>query len=433
MRAPDIRLRTPSVGLLGLPWDRPLSDWTVPDVPLRDISVGKSRHLVKFVESDDTLWAVKDMPPRLAKHEYDMLRQLEELGLPAVRPAGVVLQPEFESAILVTRYLTGSWQYRRLFLRLPLDQPKQRSRLLDAMAGLMVEMHRHGVFWGDCSLANTLFSRDGQALQAYLVDAETSRVFPSLSTGQRELDMDILVENVAAGMTDLAARLGRPEDEDALIAEAISIRRRYEQLWAILHDEPVIEYSDRYRIEGTIRRLNELGFAVDELSLQPVADTPDELRVKVAVGDRRFNSDHLQRLTGLDVGEGQARILVGDLHSYRAQLCHEFGHDVDESSAAKLWLSEVAMRGMHRAHNAVGGRGTAIQAYCDLLEVRWLLSERAGRDIGTERALAVLARDGAPEDSAARLAAAEPPTAPMAVVSASETDSDDQPWSTDAR
>ncbi len=123
-----------------------------------------SRHLVKFVDADDQLWAVKDMPPRIAVKEYDVLRRLEDMGLPAVRPAGLVLQPEFDTAILVTRYLEGSWQYRRLFMRLPPDQPKHRARLLDAMAGLLVELHRHGVFWGDCSLANTLFSRDGQLL-----------------------------------------------------------------------------------------------------------------------------------------------------------------------------------------------------------------------------------------------------------------------------
>ena len=128
--------------------------------------------------------------------------RLEELELNAVRPAGLVRQPTSTAAILVTRYLEGSWQYRRLFLRLPPDQPKHRSRLLDAMASLLVELHRHGVFWGDCSLANTLFSRDGQVLQAWLVDAETSEVHPQLSDGQRELDIDILVENVAAGLID---------------------------------------------------------------------------------------------------------------------------------------------------------------------------------------------------------------------------------------
>jgi hypothetical protein len=417
MRAPEFRLRAPTPGLVGLPWDRPLSEWMVPDVPLRDIAVGMSRHLVKFVEADDQLWAVKEMPPRVAAKEYDVLRQLEDMGLPAVRPAGLVLQPEFDSAILVTRYLSGSWQYRRLFMRLPPDQPKHRARLLDAMAGLLVELHRHGVFWGDCSLANTLFSRDGQVLQAWLVDAETSEVHPTLSRGQRRHDLEILVENVAEGLVDLAERLGRPEQtHSTLIAEAEQVQVRYDTLWDVLHAEPVFGFTDRYRVEGTIRRLNELGFAVDELSLQPDSADPSQLKLHVAVGDRRYHAQRLRELTGLDVGDGQARILLGDLRAYQAQLCREAGHDVDESTAARLWVIEVVTPTEHLAHAALNHSGTAIQAYCDLLEVRWLLSEQAGRDVGTSAALAALRGDVIPTDSAAKMAVAEIPTAPFAAL-----------------
>ena len=417
MRAPEFRLRTPSAGVLALPWDRPLSEWVVPDVPLRDIAVGMSRHLVKFVDADGQLWAVKDMPPRVAIKEYDVLRQLEDMGLPAVRPAGLVLQPEFDTAILVTRYLEGSWQYRRLFMRLPPDQPRHRARLLDAMAGLLVELHRHGVFWGDCSLANTLFSRDGQLLQAWLVDAETSEIHPSLSRGQRRHDLEILVENVAEGLVDLAERLGRPEEmHSTLIAQAEQVQVRYETLWELLHAEPAFGFSDRYRVEGTIRRLNELGFAVDELSLQPDSADPSRLKLHVAVGDRRYHAQRLQELTGLDVGEGQARILLGDLRAYQAQLCREVGHDVDERTAARLWVIEVLTSYEQLAHEAVHHTGTPIQAYCDLLEVRWLLSEKDAHDVGTNRALAALARDVIPTDSAAKMAVAEIPTAPFAVL-----------------
>ena len=393
-----------------------MSQWNVPDVPLRDIAVGPSRHLVKFVEVDDALWAVKDMPQRIAAKEYDVLRRLEEMGLPAVRPAGLVAQPEFGMAILVTRYLEGSWQYRRLFMRLPADQPKHRARLLDGMAGLLVELHRHGVFWGDCSLANTLFSRDGQTLQAWLVDAETSEVHPTLSRGQREHDLDIMVENVAMGMTDLAERLGRSALEDVLIAEAVQTRTRYDTLWDVLHAEPVFGFTDRYRVEGTVRKLNELGFAVDEVSLQPVGDDPSQFKLRVAVGDRRYHAQRLQELTGLDVGEGQARILLSDLRAYQAQLCREAGHDVDEHTAARLWVMEVLTPYELLAHNVVGNKGTRIQAYCDLLEVRWLLSEKAGRDVGANAALAALHGDVIPTDSAAKVAIAETPTEPFEVV-----------------
>ena len=144
----------------------------------------------------------------------------------------------------------------------------------------------------------------------------------------------------------------------------------------MLHAEPVFGFADRYRVEGTVRRLNELGFAVDEVSLQPVSDDPSQLRLHVAVGDRRYHAQQLRELTGLDVGEGQARILLGDLHAYQAQLCREAGHDVDESTAARLWVIEVVTPTEHLAHAALGHTGTAIQAYCDLLEVRWLLSEQ---------------------------------------------------------
>ena len=115
------------------------------------------------------------------------------------------------------------------------------------------------------------------------------------------------MENVAEGLVDLAERLGLPEEmHETLIAEAEQVQVRYDTLWELLHAEPVFGFTDRYRVEGTIRRLNDLGFAVDELSLQPDGADPSRMRVRVAVGDRRYHAQHLQELTGLDVGEGQA-------------------------------------------------------------------------------------------------------------------------------
>jgi hypothetical protein len=299
------------------------------------------------------------------------------------------------------------------------------------MATLLVELHRHGVFWGDCSLANTLFSRDGQVLQAWLVDAETSEVHRQLSDGQRQYDLDILVENVAGGMMDMVARLAEqaalagepppdgsgglgaglddPDLDEILIEEARGVAVRYRELWDALHAEPTFNFADRYRIEGQIRQLEELGFVVDEIALQPVEGGDDQLRLKVAVGDRRFHAEYLRKVAGLDVGEGQASILLGDLRAYQNILRRQSGRDVSEADAAVGWLERVVLPGMRRAHEAVGGVGSPIQAYCDLLEVRWILSERAGSDVGDSAALEALARGG-PTDSAARMAVADAPT-----------------------
>ena len=74
-------------------------------------------------------------------------------------------------------------------------------------------------------------------------------------------------------MIDLAVRLDRPPElHGTLIAEARGIADRYEALWDLLHAEPTFDFTDRYRVEGTVRRLNELGFVVDEVALQPVDD-----------------------------------------------------------------------------------------------------------------------------------------------------------------
>jgi hypothetical protein len=408
----DIRLRVASPGLIALPWLEPLGEWDATEVPLRDIPVGPSRHLVRFVETDGNLWALKELPQRIAAKEYAVLRELETRALPAVRPGGLVMQPHEDSAILVTRYLERSWQYRRLFMRIPPDRPKHRERLLDAMAGLLVDLHRNGVFWGDCSLANTLFSRDGQVLQAWLVDAETSEIHPKLSNGQRQYDIDILVENVAGGMIDVAVRLGAPtSDYDALIAEAESVATRYHALWEALHAEPTFTFDDRYQIDGQIRQLHQLGFAVEEVSLRQAGDDEDRrLRLKVAVAARRYHATQLHELTGLDVGEGQARILLDDLRAYQCHLQKWLGIPVTDQIAAARWLEEVFRPGMAAAHKAVGGLGDPVQGYCDLLEVRWLLSEQAGTDVGDGPALEALGRRVVPAQSAAEMAIVEAAT-----------------------
>jgi hypothetical protein len=406
----SIRLRAASRGLLGLPWNEPLGSWSPDEVAFRVLPVGPSRHLVRFVEADEVLYALKELPLRVAAKEYRVLRELEAHDLPAVRPLGLVEQHDSGNAILVTRFLEHSWQYRRLFQRLGSGPSRYRERLLDAMAMLIVDLHRSGVFWGDCSLANTLFARDGQLLQAFLVDAETSEIHPGLSDGQRSLDLGILVENVAGDLADLSLRLGAgPEGLDDDIAAAESVATRYEQLWEELSREETFGEDERYRVDKRVRRLNDLGFAVDELAFEPASDDRRTLRLKVAVANRRFHATELRRLTGLEVGEGQATVLLNDLRAYQGRLEDQRPGSAPDEVAGYRWLAEVFRPGVARAAAAEPGIDP-VQAYCDLLEVRWILSERAGQDVGDQAALAALASRETPSGSAAKMAVAEPAT-----------------------
>ncbi|HEY7828533.1 MAG TPA: DUF4032 domain-containing protein, partial [Candidatus Limnocylindrales bacterium] len=360
---------------------------------------------------ESRLIALKEEPIEVARREYEVLRRLENLQLPAVLPLGLAEVPGRATAILVTEFLEHSLQYRRLLMRLPAGPSSGRDRLLDAMASLLVDLHRGGVYWGDCSLANTLFRRDGDLIQAYLVDAETSEVHDELSDGQRDYDLEVLVENVAFGLADLAAYSARdlPDGaaQDQAISEAESVEIRYRQLWAELHAEEELAPGDRFAVAARVRRLNDLGFAIDELELEP-GGSGGRLRFRIAVATRRFHARELERRTGLVALEGQARILMNDLREYRSWLQWFEHRRIERPEAALRWLGDVYRPITARLAVEIGPDRDITQAYCDVLEHKWLLSEQAGRDVGLAAALQSYLALGAPAPEIGADPAAEP-------------------------
>jgi hypothetical protein len=423
-----MRFRGDVSALLGLPWETPLEDWPADAARFVELPVGESRHVVRFIAGATELLALKELPMRPGRREYEVMRELEERGTPAVRPVGLVERPDDDVAVVITRYLARSLQLRRLFRRLPESAGEYRERFLDAMGRLLVELHRDGVYWGDCSLANTLLMRDGQALQAYLVDAETSEIHEALSAGQRQMDVDIAVENLAGDLLDIAATSGRAlEEADEELAAALSLRDRYERLWAEIHEAEAIAPNERYRVEARIRRLNALGFVVEEVIVEPGADG-DQARFRVTVGSRRFHAARLQELTGLEVGEGQATVLINDLAAWAgfaaesdvarptvgersrhgpgaadlAQRSHEQLH-----RAARRWLIDVFEPTVERLQWALGPDIDPVQSYCDYLEVKWLLSEQAGHDVGDDIAIRRMADHAIPTGAAAGMVVGE--------------------------
>jgi hypothetical protein len=392
---PRLRLRDPAIDLVDLPWELPLEAWSADRLSFRSVPVGPSRHLVRFLVSNEILYALKELPLAVARKEYDVLLHLERLGLPTVEAAGVAEAPARDSAILVTKFLPHSLQYRRLMMRLPSGPGSHRGRLLDAMAFLLVDLHRSGVYWGDCSLANTLFRRDGDRIQAYLVDAETSQVFPSLSDGQRAYDLEILVENVAFGLADLAAMQGTPDDDDDdAIHAAEHVLERYSQIWTAIHDEPVLHPDDRQAIRSRVRRLNELGYSVD-LDVDPDA-ADGRVRLRMSVTTRRYHARELERRTRVRALEGQAQLLINDLNEYGTWLEWSESRAIPADEVAERWLRDVYRPTLARIAASVGPDRDLVQAYCDVLEQKWYLSEQLGRDVGLAGAIASYLEIGAP-------------------------------------
>ena len=376
-------LRAGQPDFLDLPWDIPLEEWEGRVERLEQVPRGISRHEVVFVNYDGVLFAIKELPPEIAAREYASLLEMEEKRLPVVRAWGHLdTHPHGNpTSILITRYLERSLPYQTLFAGQ--DLMKTGAGLLDAMAGLLVQLHLVGVFWGDCSLANTLFRRDAGTLQAYLVDAETAEVRDQVSDGMRSHDLDIMEENVAGMLADLAAMKGidAPAELDEV---GRYIRSSYQGLWQEITREEELEREEGWRIQQRIRRLNDLGFTVREVAM---TGADGRLRFRPIVADRHYHHDLLHSLTGIDAEEEQARQLINEIQQHRLALSEQQGRSVSLSAAAFHWQLEVFRPLAATLEEHYPGEQTETDLYCSLLEHKWYLSERANRDVGHKVAL----------------------------------------------
>lgn len=378
-----LSLRPDHPDFLDLPWGLPLSDWAGRCERVEELPRGTSRHPVVFVGYDAGLYALKELPPAVAEREYDLLRRLEDMRLPAVRAVGHALTTTAagEASVLVTRYLEHSLPYSEL---LALSSGTRHDSLLDALAGLLVQLHLSGVYWGDCSLANSLFRRDVGALQAYLVDAETMEIRPQQSPGMRAHDLDIMEENLAGGLSDLYAA-GRLTKDFPVFQIGAIVRARYQRLWDEVTKVVILERHERYRIEERVRTLNQLGFSVSEVMLEPT-EKGNQLRMQVLVTDRTFHRDQLAGLTGISAEETQAQRMMNEIQELRAAMADERIRTVPLAVAAYHWQTQFYQPIVDRLAPLVRDDRPAQELYCQMLEHKWYLSECAGHDVGHEAA-----------------------------------------------
>ena len=382
-----------------LPWELALSHWSTDRLvsPVRGIS----RHVVRFVAYGPDVYALKELPGRLAEREYRLLRTLDDRSVPVVEAIGVATgrtgaAGEPLDDVLITHHLQYSLPYRALFSRHTLADLWEP--LLDALAQLLARAHLAGFFWGDCSLSNTLFRRDAGLLAAWLVDAETGELHDRLSDGQRRHDLEVAEMNVAGELLDIAAA-GRGDGADAAVEEdprldpaavAEDLRRRYEGLWHELTTDEVFGADEEWRLAERIGRLNDLGFDVDELELvdDPQAHGRHVLRLTTCVVEPGHHRRRLLQLTGLDVQENQARRLLNDILGFRAWLERRSGTAVPEQVGALRWMVEVFEPTLAAVPGELRAKLEDAEIFHQILEHRWFMSEQAGADVGTEAATA---------------------------------------------
>jgi hypothetical protein len=369
----------PDPAVLTLPWSTPLEQWG--DEYVVPLPRGLSRHVVRIVRLGERTYAIKETQEDIAFREYRLLRDLQRLGLPAVVPQGVVAGrvghggAELPSA-LMTAHLRFSLSYRTLFSQ-GLSSAANLPKLVDALVVLLVRLHLAEFYWGDVSLSNVLFRRNAGEFAAYLVDAETGELRPSLSPQMREYDVSVGCENVFAEILDLQASGTLDEAVDPVDVIDL-IRERYDALWGELTGAEEFSSDEMWRIEQRIERLNDLGFDVEELDIV-TEHSGERLRIQPRVVALGHHARELQELTGLRVEDNQARNLLNDIASFTAH----FGlGDQDRELVANRWLTTVYEPIMALLPTEARGKLEPAEIFHEILVHRWYLSEQAGLEVG---------------------------------------------------
>jgi hypothetical protein len=88
------------------------------------------------------------------------------------------------------------------------------------------------------------------------------------------------------------------------------------------------------------------------------------------------------------------------VREYRAWLEYFDRRPVSESEGADRWIHEVLEPSLGVLVPAIGAGRDPLQAYCDVLEQKWILSELAGTDVGLQAAIDAYLGLGAPAPEA---------------------------------
>ncbi len=368
LRHPDReRDRAVRRAVRALPWTAPLDDWRRRGVKHLRVRRGVGRHPLVFVESEGVKLVVKELGPAGARREIAVYRRLQELGIPSLAPVGTVVREEpplavatptgnqFEAnaaghtvTLLAEHVLPESLLFPLGFSR------ENRRRIWDALLTLFVDLHVHGIYWGDASLANALirFTKEvvpqvgkRTRLEALLADAETVEVRESLSAALRRADFENFLDSMRWLNEDLrlAGILREPrvtaEDERYLHGE-------YERRFAVAAGERVFSEATGLDVRGL------LGTVRDAVYLENL---------------RRHIDEHKWYLSERAKGEVPLRKAAEDWY-------------------VRVFLPVCELFRSEKVLDLFPGE-TASDLYVEVMTHKYFLSREQGRDVGMAAAL----------------------------------------------
>ncbi len=381
-----------------LPWHLPMEEWVSQGLEVLNVRRGDSRHPVLFVERDKIRYAIKETTPHMAEREIRNFHEIERRGIPALSPVGVVIAPAPPVALDIpklggiTQYVNGDRGYtvtrlaprvipHVLLYRLPFTK-RTKQRLLSAVAVLMIELHEHGVYWGDPSLANVLLRIDGRSILAIMADAETSELFPGpISDGLREQDLAMFGESLAWQAEDLRILRGLPEDTQVLNdADFRYFEQRYK--WLRRQHARVTQGTTdttRKQVEEFLHTLNHWSFSL----LSSTGHMVQQLTTVLPGWHQRRIYDLLH----INIPRVYAHRFYDMILGHQAILSDRLGHEVSVEDAAHDWYTRYHLPTILLLRQNLTSGEDPMQAYFAIMQHKWNMSRKAKHEVPLEEAI----------------------------------------------
>jgi hypothetical protein len=384
--------------LEGLPWHAPLERWLDEGVELLNIRRGESRHPVVFVERDGLRYAIKETTPRMAEREARNLEHIAHRGIPTLSAVGtltVELPPiPFTGPGGRLEYFSGDRSYiitrlaarvvpHAFLYRLPLNR-RSKQRLLSAIAVLMVELHEHGIYWGDPSLANILLRIDGRRILAIMADAETSELFSpgAISEGLREQDLAAFSESLAWQAEDLRQARNLPEEQQPLDdADFRYFERHYR--WLCKEHTRLSTYdshaSTLQQTQQFLQRVNRWGFALLNMSGRHLQEF-----TAVVPG---WYQRRIYELLHIRIPRVHARRFYNMILGHQALMSEQEEREVPLDEAAQHWYTVYHLPTLLLLRQVLTAGQDPLRAYFAVMRHKWCMSEEAGYEIPLDEAV----------------------------------------------
>jgi hypothetical protein len=381
-----------------LPWDIQLEEWEAHNVQLLVVRRGDSRHPVIFIERQGVRYAIKETTPRMAEREIRNLQEIEHRGIPTLSPIGTV-HVAMPAIALDVPGIRGMRQYINadrgytvtqlaprvvphvLLYRLPLTR-RTKQHMLSAVAVLMVELHEHGIYWGDPSLANALLRIDGRQILGIMADAETVEIFPRpIGEGLSEQDLAQFGESLAWQAEDLRQAKGLPEDVQVLDDD--DYRYFYQRYRAVRKEHArVTGNHDRntiYQTQRLIRAMDDWRSILSEKARSAVHQiTP------VIPG---WYQQRIYDLIRITIPRASAHRFYNLIVGHKNIMTKNSGHEVSLEEAAQDWYDNYHLPTILLLSQHLTNEQDPMQAYFAIMQHKWDMSMKTGYEIPLDEAI----------------------------------------------